>query len=245
MWKCETCNAIYEQWVALCSACGTWRSLVPAPVTAPSAATVQPKPRARGQLVTAKQLAAMDRPSMCLTQSWRDLLGALPYLFGMLVYGPAGAGKSTWMLCLAHELSRLGNALYVAAEEGQSNSMIEKLSRLEIHTDRIHVSSAISVAEMLEDLDTVPNCRFLFVDSLSCFPLSPVELSEIVEKRRLGVVFSLHATKSGSYKGTTSLNHWVDVSVRVEDGVVQLLKNRFGPLKSQPLDFHPSQGGAA
>lgn len=243
MWKCEACDAVYQQWVALCGACGTWRSLVPAPVTAP-AATVQPRPRARGQLVTAKQLAAMDRPSMCLTQSWRDLLGSLPFLFGLMAFGPAGAGKSTWLLCLAHELARLGDVLYVAAEEGQSNTMIEKLARLEIHTDRIHVSSAISVSEMLEDLDSVPNCRFLFVDSLSCFPLSPVELSEIVEKRRLGVAFSLHATKSGAYRGTTALAHWVDVVARVEDGVVHLEKNRHGPLKSRPLDFHPTQGGA-
>ena len=75
------------------------------------------------------------------------------------------------------------------------------------------------------------------VDSLSCFPLTAAQLSEIAENRRIGVCFSLHCRKDGRYKGATSLSHWVDVTARIDDGAVTLEKNRFGPLKSAPLEF--------
>ncbi|MBE7465630.1 MAG: hypothetical protein HS116_19320 [Planctomycetes bacterium] len=166
----------------------------------------------------------------------------MPPTFGLLAYGQEGAGKSTWLLTLAQELARHGEVLYVAAEEGQANSMIEKLSRLEILSDRIHISSAISPAEMQEDLAKIREARFLFIDSLSYFPMTIVELSEIAEKRRLGVAFSLHCCKDGSYRGATSLGHWVDVKVKIEQGTVVVQKNRFGPLHTTPLEFAARSG---
>jgi predicted ATP-dependent serine protease len=184
----------------------------------------------------------MDCPSLPLSPEWRERLGALPATFGMLVYGPAGSGKSTWMLQFADELARHAPVLFVASEEGQANSMIEKLARMEIRSDRVFISSAITVPEMLADLDKVHGCRFLILDSLSFFPLDAVGLSQIAEERRLGVCFSLHCTKSGQYRGPTVMGHWCDVIVRIEDGTATLEKSRFGPLKSWPLTFAGPEG---
>ncbi len=231
MWRCEQCGTIYQQWLAMCSACGAHRCFVPAPiVTHPGSPTrsvrmdQMPGARSRGALITAKQLAAMDRPSLPLSSKWKELLGSVPGTFGLLTYGRAGEGKSTWLLTFAAELAKHGLVLYVAAEEGQASSMTEKVSRLEIITDRIMISSAISVSEMLDDLDSVEGCQFLFIDSLSCFPITAVELSEIVESRRLGVAFSVHSCKDGTYKGTTTLGHWVDTVAKIEAGEVKLEK---------------------
>ncbi len=244
MWRCEECQALYEQWLALCSNCGAWRSMIPAPVQVQGTrGTRVPAPRARGELITAQALAAMDRTSLQLTPKWPALFGSLPAIFGLMAWGPAGAGKSTWLLLLSSELAKFGEVLYVASEEGQANSMIEKLSRLEIVSTRIYVSSAITMQELLEDLAKLPGAKFLIIDSLTCFPLTVVELSQLAEKHRLGVGFSLHARKDRGFVGASTLNHWVDLTARIEGGIVSLEKNRFGPLTSQPLEF--GGGGAA
>jgi len=247
VWRCEACLAVYEHWLALCSQCGAWRAMVPAPVHAPAQAAGgagYPGPRARGALITAQALAAMDRTSLPLAPKWRALFGSLPAVFGLMVYGPAGGGKSTWLLTLCNELARFGDVLYVASEEGQANSMIEKLSRLEIVSTRIHISSAITMHELLEDLGKASGARFLMIDSLTCFPLTVVELSQLAEKHRLGVGFSLHARKDKGFVGASTLNHWVDLTARIEGGAVALEKNRFGPLKTLPLEFGAGSGAA-
>jgi predicted ATP-dependent serine protease len=155
----------------------------------------------------------------------------------MMTFGPAGGGKSTFLLGFATELCRHGKVLFAAAEEGHSNSLIEKLNRLEVFSDRILISSAINVEELNADLDKDSAIRFLIVDSIAALPITVAQLSDIAEARRLGVAFSLHATKGGSYRGATSWAHWVDVVAKVEDGTISLEKNRFGPLCTGKLTW--------
>jgi len=235
MWRCKDCDWTSSEHLAVCQNCGTWGSLVSDTVAAGPRNVVPP--RARGALISTKDLARLDRPSLPLSPTWKGLFGSLPSCFGMMVYGPPGGGKSHWLMLLAAELARFAPVLYVASESGQSNATIQMVQRLEVYSDKILVSSAISAAEIFADLSTC-NARFLIVDSLTCVPdLSLVALSEIAEKERLGVAFSLHVTKTGTYRGQSHWAHWVDITARIEDHALTLEKNRFGPLQSARLEY--------
>ena len=237
MWQCRSCKQSFSDWVESCPACSAFRSLQRQPEA--HTGTCPPR-RTRGELISAKELAKADLISMNLSPCWRAFLGTLPAQFGLMAYGPAGGGKSSFLLSFAMELVRHGKVIFVAAEEGHGNSLVEKLNRFEVLTDRILVSSAISVEELTADLDRVPDAKFLIIDSIAALPITVANLSEIVEARKLGVAFSLHATKSGSYRGTTSWAHWTDVVARVEGGLITLEKNRFGPLVTGRLNFSPA-----
>jgi predicted ATP-dependent serine protease len=162
-----------------------------------------------------------------------------------MVYGPPGSGKSHWLMLLAAELARFGVVLYVASESGQSNATIQMVQRLEVYSDKILVSSAISAAEIIADLSAC-NARFLILDSLTCVSdLSLVALSELAEKERLGVAFSLHVTKTGTFRGQSHWAHWTDIVARIEDHALTLEKNRFGPLRSAQLEYAGEPEGVA
>lgn len=243
MWRCKECDTSYSEHLAVCRECGTWGSLV-AEATAAGPRVPVP-PRARGALISTKDLARLDRPSLPLSPVWKDLFGSLPSCFGLMVYGPPGGGKSHWLMLLASELARFAPVLYVASESGQSNATIQMVQRLEVYSDKILVSSAISAAEIVADLSAC-NARFLIVDSLTCVPdLSLVALSELAEKERLGVGFSLHVTKTGAFRGQSHWAHWTDIVARIEDQALTLEKNRFGPLKSARLEYAREPEGVA
>lgn len=237
MYECRSCKEQFAEWQEACPACSAFRSLQRQAQTSASGSTTCPPRRNRGSLITAKELAKVDLISMPLSSSWRGFLGSVPAQFGLMAFGPAGGGKSTFLLGFATELCRHGKVLFAAAEEGHSNSLIEKLNRLEVFSDRILISSAINVEELSADLDRDSAIKFLIVDSIAALPVTVAQLSDIAEARRLGVAFSLHATKNGSYRGATSWAHWVDVVARVDDGNITLEKNRFGPLSTGRLNW--------
>ncbi|MGD0088549.1 MAG: AAA family ATPase [Planctomycetota bacterium] len=234
MWRCKECDWPSTEHLAVCQNCGAWGSLVSDTAAGPRNAVL---PRVRGALVSTKDLARMDRPSLPLSAAWKNLFGSLPSCFGLMVYGPPGSGKSHWLMLLAAELARFAPVLYVASESGQSNATIQMVQRLEVYSDRILVSSAISAGEIVADLCAC-NARFIVLDSLTCVPdLSLVALSQLAEKERLGVAFSLHVTKTGTFRGQSHWAHWTDVVARIEDHVLTVEKNRFGPVKAQQLDY--------
>jgi DNA repair protein RadA/Sms len=242
MWRCKDCQELSDERLAVCPSCGAWGTLVGENA---AGRCLSVPPRARGALISTRDLAKLDRPSLPLSPAWKELLGSLPSCFGLMVYGPPGSGKSHWLMLFAAELARFAPVLYVASESGQSNATIQMVQRLEVYSDKILVSSAISAAEIVADLSTC-NARYLLVDSLTCVPdLSLVALSELAEKERLGVAFSLHVTKSGAFRGQSHWAHWTDIVARIEDHALTLEKNRFGALKSQRLEYAGEQEGVA
>ncbi len=237
MFKCRNCGETFPEWLETCSHCAAFRSFAHQPQAPSAASGTCPPRRTRGALTTSRDLAKSDLISMPLSPSWRTFLGSLPAEFAMMIWGPAGGGKTSFELGFALELARHGKVMFVAAEEGFGNSLIEKLNRFEVFSDRVLISSAISADEMIADLNRDPEIKFLIIDSIAAMPITVAGLSEIVESRRLGVAFSLHANKANTYRGSTSWGHWVDVILRVEQGHLTLEKNRFGPLVTGRLNW--------
>jgi predicted ATP-dependent serine protease len=184
--------------------------------------TVKPKTG----IISSTQLKNMDFTMFGFEGEWNDHLGKVMTPFSMMVHGAPGSGKSTYCIKLAHYCaSQINkNVLYVGAEEGFNATMKDKFDRLDAYHENLHLTG-----EMPDKFDK--NYDIIFLDSVHVLEIDPVRLTEIVEEMKLqntSLVFIFHSTKAGQYRGATTNEHLIDISVKLENGATTFSKNRFG-----------------
>jgi len=148
-----------------------------------------------------------------------EALGGLPEVWKMLVYGKPGSGKSTFALKVSR--SYTGRVLYVAVEEGFSESLKQRVLMYEVRGD-VYISDAQEAREIKMDIEEVKP-SLLVIDSISASHEALIDSS-----LDLAQIWVCHSLKSGDYKGDSGLGHVVDLIIRVEDGIAIVEKNRFG-----------------
>jgi DNA repair protein RadA/Sms len=225
-YRCSQCRNDFGEFVEVCPVCGEWRTLFASPTPANGAPTRQERRRAVPTPLV--DLWSRDAKRLALRADW-TFLGALPWQFSIMAYGPAGGGKSTFLFRFADELARQGRVLLVPTEMGTSNLTADMARRLECRSRDVLVSSAMDEIELEQDVREVEP-KFLVVDSVTHAKMSLAFLSGIAESRKIGIAFSLHMTKGGDFVGESSWAHWVDVVLYVEGLRFKAEKNRFGVL---------------
>jgi predicted ATP-dependent serine protease len=222
---CQECAAIADVPLFVCTRCMGHHSFLPI-VIPPFVAEVPDR-----AVRSARDLAGAQSSFLNLQGDVARVVGRLPTtLWSLGVYGPAGAGKSTLLLLLAAALERcLGPTLFVAVEEGFSTSMIEKLKRLEIRSAEIHIACLASPAAVLGAIEEV-GAKVLMVDSLTASLFTIEDVARIQREANVAVVTTLHVTKQGAPRGSSSITHWSDVVVRIENGRWAREKSRFDAL---------------
>jgi len=130
---------------------------------------------------------------------------------------------------MAVSAARRVDVLYVAAEEGHSVALRERLGRAgldDLAARRLRVSDARDLAELAEDL--TGGAQLVVIDSVSELGVSPVALVQTLGQRSwLGVQ---HLNARGGAHGGHEWSHAVDAVIRVEAGTAMPTKNRFGPM---------------
>jgi len=140
------------------------------------------------------------------------------------VYGEPGSGKSTFLCKFLDGVS--GNVLLLSVEEGVGDTLLGRLSRLEIHRADFFVGYARTIDE-LEAVVSKSLPQAVAVDSLSASTLQVGDLKRLAEQYSIPVLFSLHVTKDGAAAGPMTALHESDVVVRVDALRWVVEKSRF------------------
>jgi predicted ATP-dependent serine protease len=137
-------------------------------------------------------------------------LGAL-----VLVYGEAGAGKSSWACRLINAIK--GPVCLIAAEEGLSPTLAKRLERCRIARDDFHVLTRATVNAAVE-FAARTKAIAIALDSVQESAWSPAELRHVLglypELKLLVAVAQVN--RDGIPSGPNTLRHEADVVIRVE-----------------------------
>jgi len=180
----------------------------------------------------ASDLAKRRFKGLKLSKPFSDLLGDIEPRAYLLIWGPAGSGKSTFALALADELATNGPALYVSAEEGVSKTVRDRINRLEAKHPDLYVAEYLSLEKIKLQVRQT-GARFVMLDSISQIDPSSARFAALAKEFQhdgIGLAVIAHATKDGkNYKGPTSVGHNPDVIIRVAGGEATTTKNRYAP----------------
>lgn len=191
-------------------------------------------------IISASDLASRQFKGLPLSKPFSDLLGEIEPRAYMLVSGMPGSGKSTFTLALADELANHGPVIYVAAEEGLSRTMRDKIARLKATHPNLFVAEFDSLPAVKRAVEA-SGAQFVILDSISEINANRKAIQDFQEWRKargLGLYIIAHATKDGSrYKGSSALGHGVDVEIMIREGRAETLKNRYAPLSSIDVPF--------
>jgi DNA repair protein RadA/Sms len=179
------------------------------------------------------------------TTSVLDVLtsGGLPLGGATLVGGAPGAGKSTLLLEAASKVP--WESFYVSGEES-AVAIAQRAERLGVRCNGVVAVAATSDADAIAEAIVSKAPALCVVDSIQAVTTrvspgqmgSPTQLRAVVDlltkaarKAGTALVLVCHETKVGGFAGPRTVEHLVDVVLRVERSPRRIVavKNRFGP----------------
>ncbi|MBT3424875.1 MAG: hypothetical protein HOD63_08000 [Bacteroidetes bacterium] len=182
-------------------------------------------------ILTASQLSNMEFDLHNLTGKFGEFLGDIAQNTFITAHGQPGSGKSTFFLQLANYFTQFGHVLYATPEEGFSPTFKQKLINNNITSDNIHITAYNSLKETSSKLKSI-DFKFCFIDSINMIKDSSPEALEDLRAKYPDVCFAIimQSTKDGKFKGSNEYAHNSDINIKIEKGVAETIKNRFGKL---------------
>jgi hypothetical protein len=177
--------------------------------------------------ITGDELANMKFDTLNFTGKFLELIGKPEKRFSGIIWGLPKGGKSNLSIRFADYLQEyFGNVLYVAAEEGKSVSMQDKIKS--IGGSKLNIIQTRNRDEIKEYIKS-SSYDFVFIDSINVAGIDNEFLESIKQENpNKSFVAIVQATKGGNFKGDQSLEHNCDFVIKVVNGVAYH-KGRFGP----------------
>lgn len=148
-----------------------------------------------------------------------------------LVKGAEGTRKSTFMLKVADMCGRLGNVLYVLAEEKLYSGTVQKRERhARVNLSRVDYLETPTYEEVVDAL-TNGDYQFCIIDSVNMLESDEIDQEDIMKLwEQFRIVFFYVAQMKKDYKdyrGSAALRHYVDVVIEtsVKNGVYTAVVN--------------------
>lgn len=194
------------------------------------------------KVITAHELASKKYDSLKLDR-YKDLVGEIEPGFVMQLWGRGGSGKSTFAIDFANELASHGKVVYVSAEESFGKTISDRIKRMNATHSRLMVAAWDEEGQWtsLKDFITTHKIDFVIIDSLSVVDPNTKKAEEFrkwAKERQTGLIFITHATKTGQYKGSTMVQHGVDIEIEAYDGMLRVNKTRYGLVaEDYPIQF--------
>ncbi len=182
--------------------------------------TIEDLQGAHGRTLSAEWLAAIGLPSVG---------------FSMMVWGPSGNGKTTFVMKLCKELNRFGQVYYNSVEQGQGVSLQQVLNQCAMHECEHHpfmIGDRDTFDEMVEKLSNKrQKTRFAVIDSLQYIELT-VERFKLLQEKLPHISFIIisHSTADNQPAGShaRTIRFMAEIKTKVLKGVA-ISDSRFGP----------------
>lgn len=168
-------------------------------------------------IMSADQLSNYAYEKYDFDGKWEKFFGNPSINCHYMVFGLPKSGKSTFCMHFAKYLAdNFGSVLYVAAEEGFSSTLQNKVNTFNLNSKNVAFSNFREYEPIRE---IAGQFDFLFIDSVNFIKISPDEIEQIKkENPDLSIITIQQATKDGSYKGDTAYAHNCDSIVKIIDG---------------------------
>jgi predicted ATP-dependent serine protease len=136
-----------------------------------------------------------------------------------MVFGIPKSGKSILCTQLARYLAdNFGSVLYVAAEEGFSLTLQNKLREFGAECENLHYANFRDFEQIRTALRN-NDFQFVFLDSVNFMKITPEQL-RLLKQENQGVSFITiqQATKDGKFRGSQEYAHDADIIINVAQG---------------------------
>ena len=169
-----------------------------------------------------------------LSEEWQAAIGVPSVGFSMLVWGPSGNGKTTFVMKLCKELNRFGQVYYNSVEQGQGVSLQQVLKQCQMEDCEHHpfmIGDRDTFEEMVEKLSVKrQKTRFAVIDSLQYIELT-VERFKLLQEKLPHISFIIisHATSDNQPAGAhaRTIRFMAEIKTKVLKGVA-ISDSRFG-----------------
>ncbi len=150
------------------------------------------------------------------------VLDGIPAGTAILIFGPPGIGKSTYVAAAAAEYVEATNGtLYWldADQAGDSRRILDVFERLATPTNRVQKVHFPPDEPWLDTLRAIPNrpTDCVVIDTLQSFCPEPQALCRLVLRRKYITFLIARVNKAGDFEGRKDIEHAVDASVLLDD----------------------------
>lgn len=252
---CKECGYESAKWLGKCPGCNNWNSFVEEKI---NKKTSTKSSSTRGFSTTFDNKSEVKKLNDIVVQKTVRLSTGYEELDRVLgsglvegsltlIGGEPGIGKSTLIMQVCGNLSKIGKVLYVSGEESEIQVKM-RADRLNVKSDDILFLSETNISQIEEKIeDTLP--KFCIIDSIqtmydeeiSSVPGSVSQVKEVTarlmylaKRKGITVIVIGHVTKDGVIAGPRILEHMVDTVLYIEGErffshrIVRGVKNRFG-----------------
>lgn len=191
--------------------------------------TVSNEKQTFSQPISTEELIKKSFQTWNFNDPWLSFLGEPETRFSYLIYGKPGQGKSTFALKFAYYLaSEKGKVIYNSSEEGVSKTLVDNLKRLSAANQYFLVTQCKTLDELTAMLKQNPS-PFVFIDSANNMNIKAQDI-ETLKKMfpKNSFIVINQSTKEGLLRGSQEFNHNADTVIKIENGVAQTEKNRYG-----------------
>jgi len=249
IYTCQQCGWNSNRWVGKCSNCNEWDTMIEEQFE-PS--YIEEFPKFETEIpVRISDVKPIDkvRIETNINEFDRILGGGIVVGSAVLIGGTPGIGKSTLLLQVCQDFSKLGHlSLYVSGEESVAQIKL-RADRLCVSSENIFLIAENNLNVILKHIGKI-NPKLVVIDSIQAMykptldstpgTVSQVrqcanELIYLSKKTGASVFLVGHVTKQGIIAGPKVLEHLVDTVLYFEGEkfmsyrILRVVKNRFGP----------------
>lgn len=250
---CKECGYESAKWLGKCPGCNSWNSFVEEKVNKKSNSKTNTGYSATfsGNSTVKKLKDIVVTKEVRLNTGYEELNrvfgGGIVEGSLNLIGGEPGIGKSTLIMQVCSNLSKIGEVLYISGEESETQVKL-RADRLKVSSENILFYNETSIETIENKIDEI-NPKFVIVDSIQTMydeqiSSTPGSISQVKEvtarlmylakRKAITTIVIGHVTKDGVIAGPRILEHMVDTVIYIEGErflshrIVRGVKNRFG-----------------
>jgi len=247
---CQSCGQEYSRWAGKCESCGEWNTIqeeIGQERFSKQSFKSQVDKYSKPKPISEINEEAYKRIPTGFKELDHVLGGGIVPGSMTLIGGEPGVGKSTLILEISKNISKLGKVLYISGEESAGQISL-RAKRMGIESKNIFISSEI-YAENIASMIANEEPTIVFVDSIQTISKESIPnaagtvtqlrecsqlLLETAKKTNIPIFMIGHITKEGSIAGPKVLEHIVDTVLYFESDklnyyrLLRGIKNRFG-----------------
>ena len=243
---CSECGYNSQKWLGKCPNCDSWGTFEEEVDIKRTLKNIQSEEVSISK-ISEIEIAKEFRMVTQYEEFDRVLGGGLIKGEVVLITGSPGIGKSTFLLQLSEEYSKIGNVFYVSGEESP-RQIKQRAERINVNSGNLYILNDTNIEKIekvvLEDkpkVVVIDSIQTLYSENVNSIPGSVTQIREttlkiieIAKKHEIAFYIVGHVTKDGKLAGPKLLEHMVDAVLQIEGEensyyrIVRSIKNRYG-----------------